>query len=260
MPFSSTEDLAERFGEPKVFMDVDAIEPGVNFVERIESAVGAADALVVIIGRSWLTAAHEDGRQRLDDPRDFVRVKVGTALQRGIRVIPVLVGGAVMPTEEQLPSDLAALSSRHALVASDFDWESGAGRLVRTLEQVLADDGGGRAERRGRREEPGGVLRTALALEILGARRSSCLELRSARTRSCTRTSGLEMRRASRLLHEHGAGGRRPGSARGARPLAHRLGPALQPRPPARLRARGRGQSSSVSSEWRARPGRRSRG
>jgi TIR domain len=155
-------DLAERFGEPKVFMDVDAIEPGVNFVERIQSAVATADALVVIIGRSWLTAADADGQQRLDDPRDFVRVEVGTALQRGIRVIPVLVGGAVMPTEEQLPSDLAALSSRHALVASDLDWEAGASRLVRTLEHVLGQDGR-------RREGPGGVLRAALALEILGA-------------------------------------------------------------------------------------------
>jgi len=150
-------DLAERFGEPQVFMDVDAIGLGENFVERITSAVATADALVVIIGRSWLTAADADGRQRLDNPRDFVRVEVGTALQRGIRVIPVLVGGAVMPAEDQLPSDLAPLSHRHALVVSDLDWESGAGKLVRTLERVL-----------GRRPEPGDVPRAALAVEILG--------------------------------------------------------------------------------------------
>jgi hypothetical protein len=142
-------------------MDVDAIEPGADFVERIESAVATADAFVVIIGRSWLTAADKDGRQRLDDPRDFVRIEVGTALRRGIRVIPVLVGGAVMPTEDQLPSDLAALSRRNALVVSDLDWKSGAGKLVKTLEHVLGEDSR-------RRDEAGGVPRATLAIEILG--------------------------------------------------------------------------------------------
>jgi hypothetical protein len=71
----------------------------------------------------------------------------------------VLVGGAVMPAEDQLPSDLAALARRHALVVSDLDWESGADKLVRTLEPLLGQDGGPLPEP--------SVPRASLAVEIL---------------------------------------------------------------------------------------------
>jgi hypothetical protein len=122
-------------------MDVDAIEPGVDFVERIEAAIGSADALVVVIGRGWLTATDARGRRRLDDPEDFVRIEVGSALRRDTRVIPVLVGGATMPTQEELPGILAELARRNSLTVSDLDWRSGIGRLISTLDRVLGHDG-----------------------------------------------------------------------------------------------------------------------
>lgn len=121
-------------------MDVDALEPGVDFVERIEAAVGSADALIVVIGRDWLTARDADGARRLDDPDDFVRIEVASALRRRIRVIPILVGGAVMPRTEELPPVLADLARRNALVMSDLDWKSGTERLVTTLERVLGHE------------------------------------------------------------------------------------------------------------------------
>lgn len=118
-------------------MDVDTLEPGVDFVERINSAVGGADALLVIVGRGWLSAKNLDGERRLDDPKDFVRLEVGTALHGDPVVIPVLVGGATMPQEQELPEDLALLARRNAVTLSDTDWRAGMGRLVAALRRIV---------------------------------------------------------------------------------------------------------------------------
>ncbi|MGH3012132.1 MAG: toll/interleukin-1 receptor domain-containing protein [Gaiellaceae bacterium] len=129
--------LAEEFGDEQVFMDVDALEPGADFVQRIRSAVGSADALLVVIGRGWLEAKTADGERRLDDPQDFVRLEIALALSGDAVVIPVLVGGAVMPAEEDLPPDLARLARRHALTLIDADWRSGEARLVSALRRIV---------------------------------------------------------------------------------------------------------------------------
>src|SRR6266516_14124 len=89
--------LAGRFGEGQVFFDVDAIEPGVDFAEEISRAVAACQVLLAIIGLDWLTTTDERGRRRLDDPDDIVRLEIEAALACGVRVIPILVEGAVMP-------------------------------------------------------------------------------------------------------------------------------------------------------------------
>src|SRR5215468_9038498 len=94
--------LADRFGEGQVFMDVDAIEPGVDFAEEISRAVAACQVLLAVIGPNWLTATDERGRRRLDNPDDLVRLEVEAALARGVLVIPILVEGAVMPGREDL--------------------------------------------------------------------------------------------------------------------------------------------------------------
>lgn len=74
-------------------MDVDSLKPGIDFVKTIEERVSACDVLVAVIGKRWLSAADEGGRRWLDNPENFVRVGVGTALKRGVRVIPGLGGG-----------------------------------------------------------------------------------------------------------------------------------------------------------------------
>ncbi|HEU0303515.1 MAG TPA: toll/interleukin-1 receptor domain-containing protein [Gaiellaceae bacterium] len=121
----------------QVFMDIDTLEPGVDFAQRIEESVGSADVLVAVIGRGWVTAVDRDGRRRLDDPDDWVRLEIAEALRRDIRVIPVLVGGASMPESGELSEDLAGLRRRNGLVISDFEWRAGADRLVTTLYHVL---------------------------------------------------------------------------------------------------------------------------
>ena len=129
--------LRERFGRDRVFMDVSAIEPGVDFVEAIDRAVGSCAVLLVIIGRQWLNCTDAAGRRRLDDPQDFIRLEVGTALRRNIRVIPVLVQGATMPGEADLPDDLKLLARRNAIEINDTHWDSDLAQLVETLSRVL---------------------------------------------------------------------------------------------------------------------------
>lgn len=152
-------DLTTHFGVEEVFKDVDTLEPGIDFVERIEDAVGSAEVLIALIGGEWL-GTDSQGRRRIDEPKDFVRLEVGTALNRKIRVVPVLVRDARMPKEEDLPEDLAALSRRHALTLDDAMWATGIERLVRTIESVLADAEKPQLPERARTTQPLGESNT----------------------------------------------------------------------------------------------------
>ncbi len=127
--------LAQRLGRQEVFIDVDDIEPGVDFVEVLSARVGACEVLVVIIGRNWLNSVNAGGLRRLDDPNDFVRIEIEAALARGVRVIPVLVDGAQLPGAEQLPESLRKLASRQAVWISHEHFASDAELLTRALER-----------------------------------------------------------------------------------------------------------------------------
>lgn len=127
------ETLAAYVGRERLFMDVDTIRPGEDFLKVIEQTVGSSEAVIVLIGPRWLSAVDADGRPRLEDPEDFVRLEVKAALDRGLRVIPVLVDGATVPDREQLPSDLAALTRRHAVHLTHERWQTDVEHLVRSL-------------------------------------------------------------------------------------------------------------------------------
>ncbi|HWZ73600.1 MAG TPA: TIR domain-containing protein [Casimicrobiaceae bacterium] len=131
--------LAAHFGADHVFMDVQGIEPGVDFVDAIERALGSCEILIVLIGKDWL-AADNAGRRRLDDPNDFVRVETATALARGIRVVPVLVEGVEMPRGDSLPTELLPLVRRQAVELSHKQWDATSADLIRTLEKILDRD------------------------------------------------------------------------------------------------------------------------
>jgi formylglycine-generating enzyme required for sulfatase activity len=128
--------LSAHFGAEQIFMDIDHIEPGEDFVQVVEDAVGSCAVLLAVIGRSWLTSADAAGR-RLDNPHDFVRLEIATALDRNIRVIPVLVHGATMPKPQDLPDALSQLSRRNALELSDVRWKHDADRLIGILDKLL---------------------------------------------------------------------------------------------------------------------------
>ena len=129
--------LSDRFGEDRVFMDIDSIAIGLDFTKAIREAVSGCDILLALIGRNWPASADSTGRRRIDDPDDFVRVEIETALQRDIRVVPVLVDGAVLPQAEDLPSSLRPLIRRQAFVLSNAGFRSEVARLLAAVDQVL---------------------------------------------------------------------------------------------------------------------------
>jgi hypothetical protein len=89
--------LALEFGRDLLFMDVDAIPLGLNFVKVLHEEVAKCNVLLAVIGPNWLSARDDQGNRRLDDPHDFVRVEIAAALQRDIPVIPILLDGAKVP-------------------------------------------------------------------------------------------------------------------------------------------------------------------
>jgi hypothetical protein len=107
--------LAEAFGRKNLFMDVDHIPPGVDFVEYLKAQLAACDVFLAVIGPHWLEAKGDSGKPRLHDPNDFVAIEIAAALARNIRVIPVLIDGARMPAASELPEPLKPLVRRQAI-------------------------------------------------------------------------------------------------------------------------------------------------
>jgi plastocyanin len=130
--------LGEHFGRDEIFMDIDNIQPGEDFVQVIENAVGSCQILIAIIGQNWLSGAAETSRL-LDNPNDFVRLEIAAALNRDIRVIPVLVQRATMPEPQDLPEDLMKLSRRHAFELTDARWQRDVDQLISAIEKIRGE-------------------------------------------------------------------------------------------------------------------------
>lgn len=128
--------LTSRFSRPRVFMDVDSIEPGMPFDQVIGEAVGQCDVLLAMIGRRWLEP-QADGGLRLNDPTDFVRIEIAAALARNIRVIPVLLDGASMPEVALLPDPLRPLAKRNAIEVGNSRFASDIEKLVDAVAKVV---------------------------------------------------------------------------------------------------------------------------
>ena len=128
--------LRSRFGQDDhVFIDVDTIAPGQDFVEVIKQAVGSCDVFLALIGPEWLQSTDTQGHRRLDNPEDAVRLEITTALDRNIPVIPVLVGGTRMPSADQLPDPLKTFARRNALEISNTRWQYDVDRLIESIER-----------------------------------------------------------------------------------------------------------------------------
>ena len=166
--------LVDRFGPDNVFMDVDTIQLGSDFAAVIESAVNRCDVVVALVGRRWLSAEDADGRRRLDDPDDFVRLELESALAGGLPVIPAAVQGAAFPVADDLPASLEPLSRRQGIELRDTAWHDDINRLVRRLEQLTDDDEQTAPRRGGRRR----LLLVALGLvAVAGAAAGLALTL-----------------------------------------------------------------------------------
>jgi len=155
--------LGAAFGADSVFRDIEDIRPGDDFVATIAQQLAGIDVLLVMIGPAWLTLSR-NGVRRLDEAGDFVRLEIEAGLASGKAVIPLLVGGARMPGEADLPPALAGLARRQAVALSDSGWSGDVERLVETLRDLLPDHGNKR--RVGR---PAWLLPAGAAALLLGA-------------------------------------------------------------------------------------------
>lgn len=129
-------ELGKVFGSADIFRDVESIDPGLDFEVALDQALAGCALMLVMIGPRWLDVTDEHGGRRLDRPGDWVRTEVSVALQRGIRLIPVLVEDTPLPDEAQLPEPLRALTKRQALPLSDGRWKGDIERLVETLSRI----------------------------------------------------------------------------------------------------------------------------
>ena len=120
-------------------MDVDSIRAGADFFEAIDHTLKSCNVLLAIIGRRWLEASDEYGR-RLDNPDDLVRHEISTALNNGILVIPILVGGSVMPRSSDLPDELIPLGRRNAIGIRHESFHKDTERLIEAIQSIIDED------------------------------------------------------------------------------------------------------------------------
>lgn len=134
--------LVQQFGREAVFVDVDSIPLGVDFRKHLDEQVSKCDVFLAVIGPDWDGSTHNRGKSRLEDPRDFVRIEIESALKRQIPVIPVLVRGAKIPTAERLPVSMQELSYRNGLdVRSGQDFHRDMDCLIESLKQQIRSPG-----------------------------------------------------------------------------------------------------------------------
>jgi hypothetical protein len=131
--------LIQQFGQGAVFKDVDSIPFGVDFRIYLDAQVAKCEVFLAVIGRDWVKKRGSKSKSRLDDPADFVRIEIESALKRQIPVIPVLVSGAVIPPAERLPASIQDLSYRHGIaVRPDPDFHRDMYRLIEYLKKLPA--------------------------------------------------------------------------------------------------------------------------
>ena len=119
-----------------LFADREGIRPGDDYMVVLRRELENCEVLIALISKQWLTITDAEGKRRLDDPKDWVRIEIKTALERNIRVVPALLAGARMPNRDELPEDIAELASRQALEISDTDIDGAVERLKPVLPQA----------------------------------------------------------------------------------------------------------------------------
>ena len=130
------DDLTEQFGADRIFRDIERIELGVDFEQALNKALNGCEVMLVLIGQRWSSITDAQDRRRLEQPGDWIRIEIVTALRRNIRVVPVLVDGAAMPAESDLPDDLKPLLRRQAFALEDGRWKSDVQRLTDALSRM----------------------------------------------------------------------------------------------------------------------------
>lgn len=163
------DELAKRFGADRVFIDVDDIGAGLPFSEVIRRAVGASKVLLVLIGRRWRGERADGFPARIREPGDFVRLEVEAGLANGMRVIPVLLDGAAMPTKAELPGAMQALAGLNAIAVNNSGFAGDVERLASALYDALGERPRAARAARARRAVGSGVAVAVAVAALVGA-------------------------------------------------------------------------------------------
>ena len=131
--------LVDAYGVGRVFIDIDSVPLGIDFVEHVTEQIGKCSAVIVMIGRQWHTIKDKKRRRRLDNEDDLVRAEIRAALQQKIPVIPVTVQNAAIPHAEDLPDDIRLLARRNGIDLSATRWTTDVDRLIKELDRVMKD-------------------------------------------------------------------------------------------------------------------------
>ena len=133
--------LVNAIGKSYVFLDNEDMHPGVDFKKTIEKRLSSSQVVLAVVGPEWLTVTDKEGHRRLADPGDFVRRELEGALTRGddVQLIPVLVHGASMPTENELPASLAAFTNRSNHIIRDTHIDEDIGTLIASILRIPVD-------------------------------------------------------------------------------------------------------------------------
>ena len=132
-----SDNLVERFGRDSIFMDVDGIALGRDFRTVIEETLGQCGVMLAVMGKDWLQSKDAKGNRRLDQPTDYVRLEITTALKRDIPVIPVCVQGASVPSCDDLPDALKNFAFRNAFELTHARWSSDVQLLTERLRPYM---------------------------------------------------------------------------------------------------------------------------
>lgn len=230
--------VAQRLDPKRVFLDVDSIQPGLDFFDVLSEKLRVCDALIAVIGKNWNSTADKDNRRRLDDPDDFVRIEIEAALERGIRVIPVLIDGATMPRREDLPDSLQKLRRRQAIEISHNRFDSDVERLTHALSLIEGElrernateaEAARQVEAESRAREAADAERIAreererqeAVAKVEDARRTTEVEAARRADEERRAREAAEAKRVARKEREAGAAkARRLSEAEAARPIA----------------------------------------
>ena len=132
------DDLKMHFGKKALFQDVEAIPPGVDFRQHLQTQLQNCQVVLVVIGPDWVAAMDEQGNRRLDQEQDWVRLEIEIALQRKIVLIPLLVDNAKMPSQNELPKSIKEFAFQNSLpIRRNPDFRNDMNRLIRSLEEIV---------------------------------------------------------------------------------------------------------------------------
>lgn len=151
--------LSQRFGQQSVFMDVDSIPPGVDFRDHIGESIAECKIMIVIIGVNWLKPGRS-GEARLGPDGDYVRIEIESAHDHGLRLLPVLIGKATMPTVDKLPEKIKSLAYRQAsFLRTGRDYQRDLDNIIRAVEHLAADRMHGQQHKPGTTHETSSGIR-----------------------------------------------------------------------------------------------------